>query len=135
MSFLISSFTSAGNGTYITTNSSGSYTIEIPPEFGGSFTLTAYGYANADPSYGSFGNILPTTYAGFTIMDLYWEDGNTYTTFVVSGDAHLLTPVLLANGVNQSLGAGSFAGGLTTFTSTGAKANQFSGGTTAVTIT
>lgn len=117
--------------SWLLTVGNGSYTIEIPPEFGGPVTVNAYGFANSDPSFGSFGSISPSSWSGFTILSLYNSEGQTQ--FVVSGDAHLFSPVVKVNGANQNLGAGTFAGGKTNFT--GTAANPFTGATQPVTIT
>lgn len=100
---------------------------------GKGFSSTAYGFGTAASPYGAFGSLTPATWRGFTIIAIYQADSDGTTVFEVSGDASAFTPTLTAGGVNQSLGAGTFGGGITSFS--GAASDPFFGMTNvAITI-
>lgn len=88
-------------------------------------TFTAYGYADSDASYGSFGALAPNVFSGFVVKSLYWVDLTATTTLVFYGDASALSLALEVDGVDQDFGAGNFSGGVTTFDSDAPVANPF----------
>lgn len=108
--------------------------VGFDPKGGGDIHSVAVGMAVADPVYGTFGSIDVANYQGYPIAAMYQKDTEGVTHLTLTGDAHTLSPVLKVNTVNQNLGAGTFAAGVTTFA--GTAADPFTGhATRAITIT
>lgn len=115
-----------GSGGYTVTVGSDSETYVIDPKTPTTGTINADGYDDGTGgTFVAFGSIAPTSYSGHNISAMYHEDVNNLTVLRLDGDAHLLSPVLIVNGVNQNLGAGSYDGTHTTFQSTAPIADPF----------
>lgn len=98
----------------------GFVTLEIPKS-----PITVYGYSDGDEAFGAMGSLAPTTWHGFTIKAIYWNDADSKTYLFVSGNASSIAAVLIAAGADQGLGAGGYSGGVTEFVTTTTVANPF----------
>lgn len=97
-------------------------------------TQNGYGDSTLAVAGSTFGSRSPTTVNGFSIIGIYWEQTNVSSPpstvnqsfLVVVGDSSAYAASLSVDGVDQGLGAGSFGGGNTTYSSTG-MSNPFPG--------